>query len=152
MVGSSWKSAESSGVAPMRSPADTKTLFEFSDRRFRTWVARYSTPPAGMQFGVPPTMQVWFGKLPWSEPIRPLELDVGFTTSSCPWKSFSPRIWTSTGRFALSLLAMAAGADMVKRRANALTSAATLRIRGARVTEGLLGRGGGERLPVVQIA
>ena len=41
MVGSSWNRADSSGLAPMRSPADTTTVFSgLVASRFATWVAR----------------------------------------------------------------------------------------------------------------
>ena len=47
MVGSSWNSAESSGLAPIRSPAATNTLFFFLARSCLTSVAMCSAPPAG---------------------------------------------------------------------------------------------------------
>ena len=51
IAGSSWKSAETSGDAPIRSPAATMMEFGFRARWFSRCVARYSAPPAG----VPPT-------------------------------------------------------------------------------------------------
>ena len=50
--GSSWNAADSSGVAPIRSPAETKTVFfGLVARSCATWVARYAAPPARMQPG-----------------------------------------------------------------------------------------------------
>ena len=46
IVGSSWNAAEISGVPPIRSPADTNSVFGFVARSAGRWVARYSTPPA----------------------------------------------------------------------------------------------------------
>ena len=40
MVGSSWKAAESSGLAPMRSPAETTSEFGLVARISRMWLAR----------------------------------------------------------------------------------------------------------------
>src|SRR5215210_2023361 len=81
IVGSSWKAAESSGDAPIRSPADTNMVFGFVARSWRTYVARYSTPPAAMPAGS-------------AGPIRPDD-DVASGGRRFPWKSFSPRIWIS---------------------------------------------------------
>src|SRR5687767_6674815 len=72
MVGSSWNSADVSGVAPIRSPADTKIVLGLVARSWSTCVARYSTPPA------------------FVAPIRPPEPVGG---SNAPWKSLRPRIW-----------------------------------------------------------
>jgi hypothetical protein len=47
IAGSSWKSAEVSGLAPTRSPDPTNSVFEFVSLRFLIQVARYSAPPAG---------------------------------------------------------------------------------------------------------
>ena len=47
MVGSSWNRAESSGLAPIRSPAATNTLFFLLARSCLTSVAMCSAPPAG---------------------------------------------------------------------------------------------------------
>jgi hypothetical protein len=51
MLGSSWKMAEMSGVAPMMSPAATTTVLGLVPARFWMWVARYSTPPAATDTG-----------------------------------------------------------------------------------------------------
>ena len=57
MVGSSWKMADTSGVAPMTSPADTKRVFRgLVDSRSRTYWARYSAPPAGVAPMRPPEL------------------------------------------------------------------------------------------------
>ena len=76
MVGSSWNSADVSGVAPIRSPAETNNVLGFVARSASTCVARYSAPPAGVA------------------PMRPPELPA-FGGSIWPWKSFRARIWTS---------------------------------------------------------
>jgi hypothetical protein len=47
IVGSSWKSADSSGEAPIRSPAETTSVLRFVAALARMCVARYSAPPAG---------------------------------------------------------------------------------------------------------
>ncbi len=111
MVGSSWKAAESSGVAPIRSPAATVKLFaprsaELARSRLR-WVARYSTPPAGKSM----------------LPLRTSPVDVrpgrvsGGTVSSWPWKSLIANRSTLTRFFfaflALSALGAAAVVDVV---------------------------------------
>ena len=46
MVGSSWNSADSNGLAPIRSPAATNTLFFLFARSCLTSVAMCSAPPA----------------------------------------------------------------------------------------------------------
>ncbi len=46
IVGSSWKSPESSGLAPMLSPPLTTSVLRFLARSFLMCVARYSAPPA----------------------------------------------------------------------------------------------------------
>ena len=48
IVGSSWNGAESSGLAPIRSPAPTVSVFGFCARSCLRCVARYSTPPAAI--------------------------------------------------------------------------------------------------------
>ncbi len=40
IVGSSWNSADSSGLAPIRSPAATVSEFGFCWRSVRSWLAR----------------------------------------------------------------------------------------------------------------
>ncbi len=75
IVGSSWKSADSSGLAPMRSPAETTKVLRFASESARTCVARYSAPPA------------------FTVPTRPLEPLGG---RRFPWKSLRARSWTST--------------------------------------------------------
>ena len=80
MVGSSWNAADSSGVAPMRSPAATVTVCRPLERaRVRSLlrcVARYSAPPAGV-------------------PLMTPELE-DVLGSSWPWKSLSARICSFT--------------------------------------------------------
>ena len=112
MVGSSWNAAESSGVAPIRSPAATVTECRPSAaaeaRSAFRWVARYSAPPAKTPLMVPPDEEV--------------------LGSSCPWKSFSARIcsFTSFGGFGgLGGLA-AVGAPAAAGRPAARAGAATL--------------------------
>src|SRR5688572_16243802 len=83
IVGSSWNKAESKGLAPIRSPAETTTVLGLSARKFAIWVARYSAPPA-TTFGA--------GQ-PDTAGTHP-ELLVG--GSRFPWKSFSARSWTLT--------------------------------------------------------
>ncbi len=147
IVGSSWNRADRSGVAPIRSPADTKTVLRgFVARRFLMCVARYSTPPAGTQVcGTIVGSQVWVdgaggtGAGPCREPIRPPELASGFTTSSCPWKSFRPRIWMSTGLRWLGPPA-AVGAASVRSSIRDAASANAARNLGDRVTRSLLVR------------
>src|SRR5215218_10792699 len=46
MVGSSWKSADTSGLAPIASPAATTSVFVFAIRSCLMCVAKYSAPPA----------------------------------------------------------------------------------------------------------
>ena len=75
MVGSSWNSADSNGLAPMRSPAETTNVLRFASESVRTCVARYSAPPA------------------FTVPTRPLEPAGGWMF---PWKSLRARSWTST--------------------------------------------------------
>ncbi len=53
MVGSSWNSAEVSGEAPTRSPAATVIESSAGIRAWRSAVARYSMPPAGVLTGWP---------------------------------------------------------------------------------------------------
>jgi len=77
-VGSSWYAAEISGVAPIRSPAATTSVFLFtSDLR---WVARYAAPPASTV-------------APVSSTIRPPEPLGG---SRLPWKSLIATSRTGT--------------------------------------------------------
>ena len=83
-VGSSWNSADSSGVAPIRSPAATKMWFGFFARNSATAVARCSAPPAG-------TLIVFVGSagsLMRMPPCGAFRL---------PWKSLIARIFTCTG-------------------------------------------------------
>ena len=84
-LGSSWNRADRSGVAPMRSPADTKTVFGLVALRAATWVARYSVPPAGMQVAGRHSRVVGSGFVSVREPIRPTELAVATSGSSWPW-------------------------------------------------------------------
>ena len=99
IVGSSWKSADSSGDAPIRSPADTTSVLRFSAAFVRMWVARYSAPPAGTR-----------GEL-GSGAIVP-----GVVDSRWPWKSLRPSSWTSTSLAAWPRPARAAaGGDEASR-------------------------------------
>jgi hypothetical protein len=79
MVGSSWNAAEINGEAPIRSPAETNSVFGLVASSIRTWVARYSTPPAATPTGS-------------AGPMRPDE-ESSSGGRRFPWKSFSPRIW-----------------------------------------------------------
>ncbi len=81
IVGSSWNAAESSGLAPIRSPAETTSEFGLAARSVRMWLARKDAPPAGTL--VPP------GAGRMSPP-----LPVG--GSRLPWKSLMASSWTST--------------------------------------------------------
>ena len=56
IAGSSWKSAETSGLAPIRSPAPTVIVLRLRCRSAFRCVARYSMPPAGTVCWVHP---VW---------------------------------------------------------------------------------------------
>src|SRR6476660_8314314 len=78
MVGSSWNAADSSGEAPMMSPAATVMLCSSlaAARSCASCVDRYSTPPAG-----------W----PAMVPLDPLG------GSRLPWKSLRASSLTSTG-------------------------------------------------------
>ena len=83
MVGSSWNAADSSGLAPIRSPAATNTECFFLARRSLTSVAMCSAPPA--------------------ETAICLVLSVGSAMAMppsgglrCPWKSLMARIVTET--------------------------------------------------------
>jgi hypothetical protein len=49
IVGSSWKRPETSGLAPMLSPALTTSVLRFCLRSALMCVARYSAPPAGVR-------------------------------------------------------------------------------------------------------
>ncbi len=53
MVGSSWNAPDSSGLAPIRSPAATVSEWSCPARAWARWVARYSTPPHGQRRGRP---------------------------------------------------------------------------------------------------
>jgi len=80
IVGSSWNSAEVSGLAPIRSPADTVSVLRFRRWYSRREVARYAAPPAGM-----PAASVL------STLIVP-----GVVGSRFPWKSLSASSWSLT--------------------------------------------------------
>ena len=75
IVGSSWNRADTSGVAPIRSPAETKSVFGLVARRASTCVARYSAPPA--EWCRSDRLNRWTAR-----------------ARGCPWKSLRPRIWT----------------------------------------------------------
>src|SRR5918994_4306830 len=107
MVGSSWKSAEVNGVAPIRSPAEAKMVFGLAARRFRTYVARYSAPPNS---GVP------------DGPSRPADPVGG---SSAPWKSLRLRIWTSVVSALSTLSSFGSAALEVAAPTDATSEAAT---------------------------
>ena len=90
IVGSSWKAADSSGDAPMMSPAATVTVFSWPWRASARCVARYSTPPTSL---VTSTALPVTGSIRWSTVIRPDEPAGG---SRLPWKSLKDRIWMSS--------------------------------------------------------
>ena len=95
IVGSSRNSADSSGLAPTRSPAATISVFGLRRDSLRTCVARNSAPPAGTRSR----------RRSVRRPIRPEVAD-----SRCPWKSLMPSSWTFTGSGGrLRFLAAAAG-------------------------------------------
>ncbi len=79
MVGSSWNAADSSGLAPIRSPAATVSVEAPAARDFFrslfSRLARYAAPPAGRALDV--------AVIPGMLPLEP----VG--TSRLPWKSLS---------------------------------------------------------------
>ena len=54
MVGSSWNSAETSGLAPIMSPAPTVIVFGLVARSALMCAARKAMPPAGTVFCVHP--------------------------------------------------------------------------------------------------
>src|SRR3712207_1063373 len=88
MVGSSWKAADSSGEAPIRSPAATVIVLSSSccSASWASWVARYAEPPAGTLTGVPSGLvpvRIW--------PLDPLG------GSRAPCKSLRASSCTSTG-------------------------------------------------------
>ena len=68
IVGSSWNSADTSGLAPIRSPAPTVIVLGFAVRRALMCVARYSMPPAGTVFCVQP---VWTPALSFTATQHP---------------------------------------------------------------------------------
>ena len=77
---------------------DEDRLVGFSARRLSTCVARYSTPPAGMQVGVRRGARLRRpGTGPGASRCDRRNSRSGSTTSSWPWKSLRPRIWISTG-------------------------------------------------------
>jgi hypothetical protein len=98
IVGSSWKSADVSGLPPTRSPADTRSVRGLVRFRRRTWVAKYSIPPAGTR--APPGAGV----------IVP-----GVVGSRWPWKSLKASSWTLTGSAARAAGAAAAKAATASR-------------------------------------
>jgi hypothetical protein len=97
IVGSSWKSPDRSGLAPIRSPDDVSSVFAgFCVRSCLYHVARYSAPPASTVTGVPFEIDVT------TRPFDPV--------GGCrfPWKSLIPRIWTCTAAAAFFFVASAA--------------------------------------------
>ena len=78
IVGSSWKRPETSGLAPMLSPAETTSVLRFWARSALMCVARYSAPPAGVR--TPPGSVIVPGG------------------ARLPWKSLMLSSWTSTAR------------------------------------------------------
>ena len=104
-VGSSWNSADSSGLAPIRSPAATKMWFGFLARSPATAVARCSEPPAGTSMVLPASA----GSLMRMPPRGGFKL---------PWKSLMARILTLTGCVARGgVVVQAAKAMAVKSKA-----------------------------------
>ena len=116
IVGSSWNSAETSGLAPIMSPAPTVIVFVFCVRRSLIHVARYAMPPAGTACGAQPVctpfvrtglqQPTWIvpGVVGWRWPCRSLiassctlvEFGAAFdplAASACdvPTTSISPR-------------------------------------------------------------
>ena len=87
IVGSSWNAAESSGEAPMMSPAATVSELRWPLRAWARWVARYSTPPAS---AVTSTGLPVAGSILWSTTLRPEEPLGG---SRLPWKSLKDSSW-----------------------------------------------------------
>ena len=95
IVGSSWNSADSSGVAPIRSPADTNTRVRV---RCPQVVGRASTgtrrrPPGSRSARRIDVRHRGAGSMSVRAPMRLPELAVAANASSWPWKSFRPRIW-----------------------------------------------------------
>lgn len=85
MVGSSWKSAEVSGLAPMMSPAATVIESSAGIRALRSSVARYSMPPAGVETSLPVA-----GSISRMVPDEPAG------GSRLPWKSLIASSWRLT--------------------------------------------------------
>ena len=112
IAGSSWKSEESSGLPPTRSPAATTNVWRARSRSVRMWVARYSAPPAGKRSSS-------------RRMIVP-----GVVDSRWPWKSLIPSSWTRTGSGGLRGLprfCAAAGATAIRKAANAAAVSTAIR-------------------------
>ena len=86
MVGSSWKSPDSSGLAPTMSPPAAVMEYGWPLRAVRSEEARYSTPPAGIVFVVPSACV---------SVTLPAEPAGG---SRLPCRSLKDSSWTSTVR------------------------------------------------------
>ena len=91
IAGSSWNSADTSGLAPIRSPAPTVIVLEFSSRSCLMCVARYSIPPAGTVFAAQP---VWTPELLLTGLQQPVWIEPGVFGARCPWRSLIARSWT----------------------------------------------------------
>ena len=105
IVGSSRNRAESSGVAPIKSPAATKMWFGFLARNCATAVARCSLPPAGTSM----VLVASAGSLMRMPPRGGLRL---------PWKSLIASSLTLTGWVARGgVVVQAARAKAVSSRA-----------------------------------
>src|SRR5262245_10807045 len=103
IAGSSWNSADTSGLAPMRSPAPTVIVLEFSSRSIFMCVARYSIPPARTVYWVHP---VCVPAAFLTGVQQPTWMKPGVSGARFPWKSLIARSRTyvslSFGPFAAS--------------------------------------------------
>src|ERR1044072_6196010 len=77
IVGSSCIRPDSSGLAPIRSPALTTYVSGVSEPSAFVCVAKYSEPPAGTVSGAPVEVQ------------QPTAIPPGVPASRCPWKSLN---------------------------------------------------------------
>jgi hypothetical protein len=95
IVGSSWKSAETRGLAPIRSPAPTVIVLRFVFRSASMCVARYAMPPAGTVFCVHPvcTPFVITGLQ------QPTWIVPGVFGARCPCRSLIASSWTRVSDF-----------------------------------------------------
>ena len=101
IVGSSWNAADSSGEAPIRSPAATVTescpLAAAAARRSFRWVARYAAPPAGMPLMLP-LEPVAGSRLPWKSLMASswIWVCVGLGFAGAAWVTVPPVAMAST--------------------------------------------------------